>query len=238
MPSLNDKVATYLRNARSETDKDAAFHVAISGGSMPSTVCDVLVALWPDHGADIVSQWHWWFVDERIVPLNDGDSTYGLFLSELSKRSALSTIKQSHIHAIAAPDKKQEVSLTEAQSIAQAYGKSWPSSGMQVALLGMGPDGHTASLFPGHRLLESTAMCDALVDSPKPPPPRVTMTFTTLLSVPHVAFIISGTTSKREIVKKVLVEKQAALPATMITQRHANLQWLLEDELMADLNLQ
>ncbi len=86
------------------------------------------------------------------------------------------------------------------------------SPSIDLALLGMGPDGHTCSLFPGHPLLTTAgdAYVSFLTDSPKPPPARITLTLKTLELAKHVAFLCVGV-EKADMVKQIL-RTQGALP--------------------------
>jgi len=86
---------------------------------------------------------------------------------------------------------------------------------LDVALLGMGEDGHVASLFPGHRLLEAAGVVAHLEDSPKPPPARVTMTLTVLQRPETKRLVLAAGAGKRDALKKLL-SKDQALPATLL----------------------
>ena len=85
-----------------------------------------------------------------------------------------------------------------------------------LILLGVGPDGHTASLFPGHELLlEDDRWVAYLEDSPKPPPKRVTFTYPVINHAARVAFIATGE-GKAEVLQQVLDQPEKGLPASRV----------------------
>ena len=104
---------------------------------------------------------HLWYGDERVVPLDDPESTHRLATGTLDAPGAT-------WHPL-----KVELGC---EGAAAAYAEELGDTVLDVALNGMGPDGHTASLFPGHPQLDAAGVAVCVRDSPKPPPERVTLT--------------------------------------------------------------
>ena len=103
-----------------------------------------------------------------------------------------------------------------------------------LILLGMGEDGHTASLFPGHPLLKETERWVApIFDSPKPPPQRITLTLPVLNNARQVAFITAGA-SKADILPQVF-EPGSALPAHLVQPASGKLDWFVDEAAAAQL---
>lgn len=99
-----------------------------------------------------------------------------------------------------------------------------------LILLGMGPDGHTASLFPGHQLLDETERWVAYIeDSPKPPPKRITLTYLVINHAARVAFVATGK-EKQDMLKAVLDDPACDLPAARVKPHYpGNLYWFVDD---------
>lgn len=101
-----------------------------------------------------------------------------------------------------------------------------------LLLLGVGPDGHTASLFPGHGLLDVTdRLIASISDSPKPPPQRITMTFPLINNARFSIFAVPGK-GKADIIKKIFGE-QEDLPAGRVKARE-KVYWLLDQDSAVD----
>lgn len=186
---LRERLATYVSELSAASTKPR-FVVALSGGSMPKLLSGLL-----DKGIDWAS-WDVFFADERCVPADSDDSNLKACTEALFDKIAA---QKPRIHAL-------DVSLGP-EKAAEAYAAELAACGgfFDLALLGMGPDGHTASLFPGHPEMDRAdgAVAAAVADSPKPPPERVTFTLKTLREARHVAFVCTGA-SKAKVVAEIM----------------------------------
>lgn len=211
------------------------FRIAVSGGSLGKVLKASLI-----DNSEIASQvlwgdWEIWFSDERLVPLDHADSNYGLFNELVLKNLPESPLKPK-IHTI----DESLLSGTDGQTsgadeskdkkIAEAYAATLPEDGViDLILLGAGPDGHTASLFPGHKLLEERSeLIAAISDSPKPPPRRITFTFPVLEKAPFIAFVAEGS-GKAPILNEVFNDGESKLPAKLVTDLGPHVSWFVND---------
>lgn len=205
-----------------------SFNIGLSGGSLVT----FLVTGLPKITADF-SKWKLFFCDERLVPVNDPDSTFGVYKKQLLDTKAVDLTEDQFVTA------KQGVTAEEA---AREYeldikkivpGASLPQ--FDLLLLGMGPDGHTCSLFPGHELLkESSKWVASITDSPKPPPSRITLTFPVINNAKVCAFAVAGK-EKANMIKRIHVDKED-LPATRVQPTSGELYWIMDKEAGAYLN--
>lgn len=167
-------------------------HIALTGGSMGSAV---LRAVAEDPRATEVdwSLVHFWWGDERFVPADDPDRNAGQAREALLDRIP---VPAENVHEMAASD--AGLSLDEGAAAYAAElarfgdaGRAWPS--FAVCFLGVGPDGHIASLFPDRPEITVT---DAAVlpvrDSPKPPPERITLTRPVINASKRVWLVLTG----------------------------------------------
>ncbi|VDN28332.1 unnamed protein product, partial [Dibothriocephalus latus] len=130
-------------------DSQSAFAhpVCVSGGSMPTQISPGLLTL-----KDV--DWkrvHFFFCDERVVPFDSPDSTYGVYKSLLFDH--LSDLPAENVHKISLEGTAAEVAAKYQADIMAFFGAENGYPAFDLLLLGLGPDGHTCSLFPNHQLL-------------------------------------------------------------------------------------
>eukprot|EP00055_Hartaetosiga_balthica_P018004 m.126724 g.126724 ORF g.126724 m.126724 type:complete len:240 (-) comp9436_c0_seq1:1157-1876(-) len=197
------------------------FSVAFSGGSLPK----ILTSGMGDISGMDASKWKVFFADERCVPLDDDDSNYkAVFNDCLSKLNVeadnIFTI-DSDVDSATAAKKYEEILVKELGD----------SPSFDLILLGMGPDGHTCSLFPGHPLLDEKDRIVAHIDdSPKPPPSRITLTYPTLAQSKAVVFVCAGE-GKATILQQVFAEDvrdEEKLPAARVTSK-GDITWFMDE---------
>ncbi|KAF8605004.1 6-phosphogluconolactonase [Ceratobasidium sp. AG-I] len=211
--ALIDSLAEFIHKAQADAiEKRGKFTVALSGGSLPKMLKGLVSR------RDIAwDKWYVYFADERLVPLDHEDSNYALCQKEFLSHVP---IPKGNIHTV---DTKL---LDDAEEAADAYEKILIREFAQkdsarfpvfdLILLGMGPDGHTCSLFPGHELLNETDRWIAPIeDSPKPPPRRITFTFPVLNHAARCAFVASGE-GKQEMLQRIIDRPEEGLPCSRV----------------------
>lgn len=171
------------------------------------------------------------YADERCVPLDHEDSNHRLATEEFFRHT---TIPSENIHTI------DTSLLNDLEELSDAYEKELIREFAQkdsarfpifdLILLGVGPDGHTASLFPGHELLSEEDRWVAWIDdSPKPPPKRITLTYPVINHAARVAFVMIGD-SKAHVLQSVLDRPEEGLPAARVRPvSPGHLYWFLDD---------
>ncbi|KAG6027301.1 hypothetical protein E4U19_002108 [Claviceps sp. Clav32 group G5] len=199
-------------------ERHNVFKIAVSGGSLPKTLAQALLA--PSQGPQDkldFSKWEIFYADERAVPLDHADSNHALLKAEFLDK--LPAGEQPTVHPI------DPAHLDDIQELADQYEKTLVSSFasrdsvrlpiFDLLLLGCGPDGHTCSLFPGHELLRNAdAWVAPISDSPKPPPRRITLTLPVVTHAVRIAFVATGS-GKKEIMKQIF-DTSEDLPCTLV----------------------
>ena len=185
--------------------------VVLTGGSVSRTVHATLAAQADDDRVDW-SRVRFWWGDERYVPSDDTDRNAGQAWEDLLQRLP---VDPTLVHAMPATDDEYE----DAESAAWAYAQDLRAavaedgSWFDVLMLGIGPDGHCASLFPGHSEVESAADVLAVHDSPKPPPTRISMGMETLRRARQVLFVATGDEKADAVARSVGGDAVSRTPA-------------------------
>ena len=204
-------------------------HVSMTGGSMGSEIVRSLAAA-PARAAVDWSQVHVWWGDERYLPAGDPDRN-----DTQNDEAGLADLglDPAHVHRVAGPDTSESP-----EASAAAYEQALRRSGgemFDVMVLGVGPDGHVASLFPHHPAAGRTdALAFAVHDSPKPPPTRVSLSRECLERSRDVWFLVSGADKADAVRRGVGGAPFETTPAAHVHGAERTL-WLLDPDAAADL---
>ncbi len=195
-----DATARILHAAQQAIARAGAFHLVLAGGSTPRRIYRALAQSAPDW-----ANWHVWFGDERCLPPHDPERNSRMAADAWLDQVPIPPVQ---IHPIPA----------ELGPVAAANGYAQVLAGLgdfDLVLLGLGEDGHTASLFPGHEWgTEATAPAVlAVFDAPKPPAERVSLSARRLAAARQVLFIVSGTGKQPAVAEW---RAGAAIPAAAI----------------------
>lgn len=196
--------------------------LALAGGATPRRTYERLAD--PDRHEGV--PWEkvlLFFGDERCVPPDHPDSNHRMVREALLSRLALPA---ANVHRMAgeAADADRAAAAYEAE-LRDALG---PAPRLDLVVLGMGPDGHVASLFPGSPALGETARLAVAAEARLPPVRRITLTLPALNAARAVLFLVAGA-AKAEAVAAVLAGRGPELPASRI-QPEGELVWLLDRE--------
>jgi len=205
--------SAFFASAERAVRGHGSFRVALTGGSTAS-LYEALTARAHDWSAV-----HFFFGDERAVPPDHADSNFALAQRTLLTRAA---VPSANVHRMRA----DEADLERAASDYEALLGAVP---LDVVLLGVGPDGHVASLFPGHALLgEGSRRVASLTDSPKPPPTRLTLTLRAIREARAVWLFAMGA-EKAPVVRRAIIERDRALPCVLASEGVVDVRWFLDD---------
>lgn len=212
--------------ATSAVAQRGRFSVALAGGATPRTTYERL-ARPPLSELMPWAQTFVFFGDERGVPAEHADSNYGM-----ASRALLSKVPIPPRQVFRIPGEGSDpeaVAAEYARTLAEALGvRRGEVPRLDLVLLGVGIDGHTASLFPGSPVLKEVFRPVAAVHAAAAViPQRFTLTFPILNAAACVVFLVSGSV-KAKVVKAALAERVASLPAGMVRPGDGRLVWLLD----------
>ena len=219
--------ACVLRRAAEAVAARGRFAVALSGGSLPDLLGPALIRQARDGGADWRA-WHVFWADERCVPPTSPESNFAPMHERLFRHAA---IPPEHIYSLAAGHEPEQAARDYEARLRGFFAP--PDNApprFDLIVLGMGEDGHTASLFPGHPLLEETRRWVApIFDSPKPPPGRITLTLPVINAARHIVFVTAGAGKAAALAAVLGAHPQTpALPARRVAPVDGTVRWFVD----------
>jgi len=219
-----------LARAQAAIAAHGRFTIALSGGSTPKRLYASLAS------ADLDwSRVHLFFGDERCVPPDDEESNYRMVRESLLAKIEIPPANVHRMHAeLASVD--EAAYLYEHELRAEFGLAAGEVPRFDLVLLGMGPDGHTASLFPGTSALDEREHLVAAPWVAKFGTHRITLTLPVFDNAACVLFLVAGD-DKREPLKHVLGTKRASepLPASLVQPEHGELLWFVDRAAAKDL---
>jgi len=183
-PEVAEALATRLLSSLTERQANSGVvQLALTGGRIATRAYERLAADGPASSVDW-SRVELWWGDERFVAAADDDRNAKQALDLLT---AALPLDPGRVHPMPASDAGLGLDAAVA-----AYAAELGATSFDICLLGMGPDGHVASLFPGHPSSSATGDVIAVRDSPKPPPDRISLTLPVINRSAEVWFVVAG----------------------------------------------
>ncbi|MEM6644076.1 MAG: 6-phosphogluconolactonase [Bacteroidota bacterium] len=225
--SFGDHLMTKLDEAESD------YHCSLSGGSTPKLLFNYLADHYKEH-----PKWpfmHFYWGDERCVPPEHADSNFKMTNDLLLTKVA---IPRENIHRIKGEEDPDGEAVRYGKEILRNVPKTSEIPVFDMIILGMGDDGHTASIFPHQmELLTEDRLC-AVAEHPTSGQQRVTLTGKVLNAAREVVFLVTGAAKKERIAE--IYEKQLGweqFPAAYIDPLNGQLFWFVDDAAVSKLSL-
>ncbi len=226
LKALNHAAADLFSSLANNAVSDGGrFAAALSGGSTPKGLY-ALLAEKPYCDQIAWEHVHLFWADERCVPMTHDDSIFKLVHDMLLSRVS---IPKENVHRITGEHGASRAANDYEQDLRSFFSlESFPV--FDLVILGVGVDGHTASLFPGSPLLDERDRWSAPVFPGNQKQDRVTLTLPVIDHAKRVLFLSSGT-EKQNVIKSILVEgNPARLPAGLVQPVSGNNAWYLDQE--------
>ena len=220
---------TFVELAKSAVASKGRFAVALSGGATPQGLYSLLATSYRDE-----VPWgsvHIFWGDERCVPKEHEESNFRVAYESLLSKIDL---PGENIHRMRGDLGPEAGAREYEEEIRRFFGPSGLPA-FDLILLGMGEDGHTASLFPGSKALEETERLVAPVYPEGHGRERITLTLPVLNNATHIVFLVSGS-SKAEVLSRVLGNgERGEYPAGLVRPLRGSLLWLVDRDAARDL---
>ena len=184
-------------------------HVALGGGSTPKRSYELLA----QHDDMDWTGVELWLGDERVVPDDHPESNLRMIREALAGAPPA----DGQVHRVPTElGARDAAAAYDAELKARTPAIAGGLASLDLALQGVGPDGHTASLFPNHPVLEvADRSCAAVFDSPKPPPERVTLTLPVIGLARRILVLVTGE-EKAAVVVQIIYGRDPSMPVTLL----------------------
>ena len=202
--------------------KKNSVHIALTGGTVGILTLEVLDKFVSGQKLDL-SRAHFWWGDERFVESNSADRNFNQAKNAMPN---LLGTDSKMIHAFPSSDNGMELETARSDFSAhmiEIFGASDPA--MDLTILGMGPDGHVASLFPG--MNHDGDLVIAVDNSPKPPPQRLSFSMELINRSEKILFVVAGL-DKADAVESVHKNPECDLPAAKVEAQGETL-WIIDE---------
>jgi len=225
-PDLSRRAAEqFVAMARQTLGAHGRFTVALSGGSTPKGLYALLAA------AEFASRIDWarvhlFWGDERCVPPDHPESNYRMVQEALLSKIE---IPSANVHRMTGEDEPARAAARYEGELRQLLPLRSGVPSFDLILLGLGEDGHTASLFPGSAALTERARWVAHTWVEKLDSHRLTLTIPVINNAAQVSFLVSGA-GKAAIVKEILTDSASRYPAAQIRPAHGRLCWIISED--------
>jgi 6-phosphogluconolactonase len=219
-----DVATQFAKHFYTSAKSKPVLHVALSGGSTPKLLFDILAK---NYATKI--NWsgvHLWWGDERCVSPMDDESNFKMTKERLLDHIA---IPAENVHRVLGENDPKEEAVRYGSEIEKWLPLRNGMPKFDLIILGMGEDGHTASIFPHEmHLLKDSSIC-GVATHPVSGQKRITLTGKTINNADDIVFLVTGASKKEKITTIINKEKGCELyPATFIDPRQGKLGWYMD----------
>jgi 6-phosphogluconolactonase len=212
--------------AKESIEEHKNFTLAISGGFTPRKMHQMMTT------EPYISQMSWdkthiFWVDERCVPAENPSSNYGIAKTDFLDKIPIDKSRVHPMHGEIPPEAGADSYQQELTDFFNLKENQIPV--FDLIFLGIGTDGHTASLFPGQRALDEKERLAVHVKGGIPNIDRITMTFPVLNNARQIVFLASGE-KKATIIRQTVKNAKFQLPAQMVKPKIGSLIWILDKD--------
>jgi len=232
---LADFIITLLITKIEETKNSEFISVALSGGSTPKKIFEYISS--HDTGAVNWNKVRFFWGDERCVPPEDNESNYKMARLSLFERLH---IREENIFRVFGEAEPENEATRYGKIITENVSVEYKLPRFDIMILGLGEDGHTASIFPKNtELFYSTNVCE-VATHPQSGQKRITLTGSVINNAKNIVFMVTGPDKAKMVANIIQEDEGSKLPASLVNPANGKLTWLLDTEAarLLDSNLQ